>query len=107
MREQKDTRPKMDALTAPTSNTFDCRRELTSLTVRWKTRCSGNRQQERRDNRYSDTALYRIGYFRHTRFSAIQGGVLEMRADELIRRLISGKLTNYSVVRTSLEPLHV
>jgi hypothetical protein len=31
---------------------------------------------------------------------------LEIRADELIRRLISGKLTNYSVVRTSLEPLH-
>jgi hypothetical protein len=30
---------------------------------------------------------------------------LEIRADELIRRLISGKLTNYSVVRTSLEPL--
>jgi hypothetical protein len=29
-----------------------------------------------------------------------------MRADELIRRLISGELTNYSVVRTSLEPLH-
>jgi hypothetical protein len=31
---------------------------------------------------------------------------LEIRADELIRRLILGKLTNYSVVRTSLEPLH-
>jgi hypothetical protein len=30
---------------------------------------------------------------------------LEMRADVLIRRLISGELTNYSVVRTSLEPL--
>ena len=30
---------------------------------------------------------------------------LEMRADELMRRLISGELTNYSVVRTSLEPL--
>jgi hypothetical protein len=28
-----------------------------------------------------------------------------MRADELMRRLISGELTNYSVVRTSLEPL--
>jgi hypothetical protein len=32
---------------------------------------------------------------------------LEMRADELIRRLISGELTNYSVVRTSPEPLHL
>jgi hypothetical protein len=31
---------------------------------------------------------------------------LEMRADELMRRLISGGLTNYSVVRTSPEPLH-
>jgi hypothetical protein len=30
---------------------------------------------------------------------------LEIRPDELIRRLISGELTNYSVVRTSLEPL--
>jgi hypothetical protein len=32
---------------------------------------------------------------------------LEMRADKLMRRLISGELTNYSVVRTSLESLHV
>jgi hypothetical protein len=32
---------------------------------------------------------------------------LEMRADELMRRLISGELTNYSVVRTSPEPLQV
>jgi hypothetical protein len=31
---------------------------------------------------------------------------LEMRAGELIRRLISGELTNYEVVRTSPEPLH-
>jgi hypothetical protein len=31
---------------------------------------------------------------------------LEMRADELIRRLILGELTNYSVVRTSPELLH-
>jgi hypothetical protein len=31
---------------------------------------------------------------------------LEIRADELMRRLISGELTNYSVVRTSPEPLH-
>jgi hypothetical protein len=31
---------------------------------------------------------------------------LEIEADELIRRLISGELTNYSVVRTSLELLH-
>jgi hypothetical protein len=31
---------------------------------------------------------------------------LEIRADKLIRRLILGKLTIYSVVRTSLEPLH-
>jgi hypothetical protein len=31
---------------------------------------------------------------------------LEMRAHELMRRLISGELTNYSVVRTSPEPLH-
>jgi hypothetical protein len=31
---------------------------------------------------------------------------LEMRADELMRRLISGELTIYSVVRTSPEPLH-
>jgi hypothetical protein len=31
---------------------------------------------------------------------------LEMRADELMRRLISGELANYSVVRTSPEPLH-
>jgi hypothetical protein len=30
---------------------------------------------------------------------------LEMRADDLIRRLISGELTNYVVVRTSPEPL--
>jgi hypothetical protein len=30
---------------------------------------------------------------------------LEMRADELMRYLISGKLTNYRVVRTSPEPL--
>jgi hypothetical protein len=29
-----------------------------------------------------------------------------MRADKLMRRLILGKLTNYSVVRTSPEPLH-
>jgi hypothetical protein len=29
-----------------------------------------------------------------------------MRADELMRHLISGKLTNYRVVRTSLELLH-
>jgi hypothetical protein len=32
---------------------------------------------------------------------------LEMRADELMRRLISGELTNYSVVRTSPEPLQL
>jgi hypothetical protein len=32
---------------------------------------------------------------------------LEMRADELMRRLISGELTNYSVVRTSPEPLQI
>jgi hypothetical protein len=31
---------------------------------------------------------------------------LEMRVDKLIRRLISGELTNYSVIRTSPEPLH-
>jgi hypothetical protein len=31
---------------------------------------------------------------------------LEMRADELMRRLILGELTNYSVVRTSPQPLH-
>jgi hypothetical protein len=31
---------------------------------------------------------------------------LEMRADELMRHLISGELTNYRVVRTSPEPLH-
>jgi hypothetical protein len=30
---------------------------------------------------------------------------LEMRADKLMRRLISGELTIYSVVRTSPEPL--
>jgi hypothetical protein len=30
---------------------------------------------------------------------------LGMRAGELIRRLISGELTNYEVVRTSPEPL--
>jgi hypothetical protein len=30
---------------------------------------------------------------------------LEIRADKLMRRLISGELTNYSVVRTSPEPL--
>jgi hypothetical protein len=30
---------------------------------------------------------------------------LEMRADELMRRPISGKLTNYRVVRTRPEPL--
>jgi hypothetical protein len=30
---------------------------------------------------------------------------LEMRADELMRHLISGELTNYRVVRTSPEPL--
>jgi hypothetical protein len=32
---------------------------------------------------------------------------LEMRAGKLIRRLISGELTNYEVVQTSPEPLHV
>jgi hypothetical protein len=32
---------------------------------------------------------------------------LEMRADELMRRLILGELTDYSVVRTSPEPLHL
>jgi hypothetical protein len=32
---------------------------------------------------------------------------LEMRADGLMRRLISGELTNYSVVRTSPEPLQL
>ena len=32
---------------------------------------------------------------------------LEIRADELMRRLISGELTNYNVVRTSSEPLHL
>jgi hypothetical protein len=31
---------------------------------------------------------------------------LEMRADELMRHLILGELTNYRVVRTSPEPLH-
>jgi hypothetical protein len=31
---------------------------------------------------------------------------LEMRADELMRRLISGELTNYRVVRTRPKPLH-
>jgi hypothetical protein len=31
---------------------------------------------------------------------------LKMRAGELIRRLISGELTNYEVVQTSPEPLH-
>jgi hypothetical protein len=31
---------------------------------------------------------------------------LEMRADDLMRHLISGELTNYRVVRTSPEPLH-
>jgi hypothetical protein len=30
---------------------------------------------------------------------------LETRADELMRRLILGKLTDYSIVRTSPEPL--
>jgi hypothetical protein len=30
---------------------------------------------------------------------------LEMRANELMRRLKSGELTNYRVVRTSSEPL--
>jgi hypothetical protein len=30
-----------------------------------------------------------------------------MRADELIRHLISGELANYRVVRTSPEPLHL
>jgi hypothetical protein len=30
---------------------------------------------------------------------------LEMRTDKLMRRIISGELTNYSVVRTSPEPL--
>jgi hypothetical protein len=30
-----------------------------------------------------------------------------MRADELMRRLISGELTNYGVVRTSPEPLQI
>jgi hypothetical protein len=30
---------------------------------------------------------------------------LEMRADELMRRLISGELTNYRVVRTRPKPL--
>jgi hypothetical protein len=32
---------------------------------------------------------------------------LEIRADELIRHLISGELTNYRVVRTSPEPLQI
>jgi hypothetical protein len=32
---------------------------------------------------------------------------LEMRADELMRHLISGELTNYRVVRTSPEPLQM
>jgi hypothetical protein len=32
---------------------------------------------------------------------------LEMRADELIRHLISGELANYRVVRTSPKPLHL
>jgi hypothetical protein len=31
---------------------------------------------------------------------------LEMRADELMRRLIWSELTNYGVVRTSPESLH-
>jgi hypothetical protein len=31
---------------------------------------------------------------------------LEIRADELIRHLISGELANYRVVRTSPKPLH-
>jgi hypothetical protein len=31
---------------------------------------------------------------------------LEMRAEELMRHLISGELTNYKVVRTSPVPLH-
>jgi hypothetical protein len=32
---------------------------------------------------------------------------LEVRADELMRHLISGELASYRVVRTSPEPLHV
>jgi hypothetical protein len=32
---------------------------------------------------------------------------LEMRANELMRRLISSELANYRVVRTSPEPLHI
>jgi hypothetical protein len=32
---------------------------------------------------------------------------LEMRADELMRHLISGELTNYRVVRTSPEKLQL
>ena len=32
---------------------------------------------------------------------------LEIRADELMRRLISGELTKYRVVRTSPEPLQI
>jgi hypothetical protein len=31
---------------------------------------------------------------------------LEMRADELMRHLISGELANYRIVRTSPKPLH-
>jgi hypothetical protein len=31
---------------------------------------------------------------------------LEIRVDKLMRRLILGELSNYSVLRTSLEPLH-
>jgi hypothetical protein len=49
---------------------------VTSLTVIRKTQYSGNSQYERRNNRYSDTVPYLIGYFRHTGFSAIQGGML-------------------------------
>jgi hypothetical protein len=32
---------------------------------------------------------------------------LEMRANELMRRLIPGELTDYRVVRSSPEPLHL
>jgi hypothetical protein len=32
---------------------------------------------------------------------------LEMRADEILKRLISGELTNYRVVRTRPKSLHL
>jgi hypothetical protein len=58
---------------------------------------------------HADTATHAYAPSIVTVFEEKRGCIvcLEMRADKLMRRLISGELINYSVVRTSSEPLRL